>query len=116
MNKKFIIKNSFEFNEIINAKCFVKDRAFVVYYCQNQLGYSRYGISVGAKLGKAHLRNHLKRQIRNILQTHKMGYQNSLDYIIIIRKNGTNCSYQELEKSLLSLLAKIKGEKNAKKA
>lgn len=108
MNKKFVIKNSYEFNQMIKNCSYLKDKNVVIYYKDNSLGYSRYGISVGSKFGDAVVRNLQKRRIRNILQSHKMGYHNSKDYIIIIRKNGMDCSYSELETSILSILEKLK--------
>ena len=50
-------------------------------------------------------RNKLKRQIKNIID--KNDVQKAYDYVIIIKKEIINLSYQEKEKELLKLFKKI---------
>ena len=116
MKKTNVVKNNREFNAIINNQKQLKNKYFVIYFMNNQIGFSRYGISVGKKIGNAVIRNKLKRQVRNIIDKDKNLYHISKDYIIIVRKSILGCNFKEKEQSLLCLLNTInkKEQENAK--
>lgn len=105
MRKLYIVKHSRDFEKIMeNGKC-MKNRSFVVYSMENHLPYHRYGISVSKKLGNAVFRNKCKRVVRNIIDNHKKDYIKGKDYIIILRREVVEKSYQEQTKELLELLS-----------
>ena len=104
MRKLYIVKTNKQFDDIIkNGKC-NKNKYFIIYNKDNNLNYDRFGISVTKKLGNAVFRNKYKRIIRSILDNYKKLYINSKDYIIILRKDAIEQSYELLEKELFSLL------------
>ncbi|MBQ3436216.1 MAG: ribonuclease P protein component [Bacilli bacterium] len=107
MKKKFIVKSNREFNEIINSKHSTSNSCFIVYYKKAKEKYSRFGISVGKKIGKATIRNKYKRKIRAIIDNNKKDYSNNLDYIIIMRKECLNQKHEILEKNLNILIKNI---------
>lgn len=116
MKKNNILKSNQEFNEIILNKVYRKNKYFVIYYRKNELQKARFGISVGKKIGKAVIRNKLKRQIRNIIDSEKKYYSNAKDYIIMVRKTCLLVTFEEMKQNLIQLLEIIdKGEKNEKK-
>lgn len=110
MNKKYIIKESKVFDSLIKKGQMIKNYNFVVFYQEAKTDYNKYGISVGKKIGKAHLRNKLKRKVRAIIRNYQKSYPKNYNCIIIIRNSCLNLSYQELEKSLEGLLNKISKE------
>ncbi len=111
MKKRNIIKKEQEFTEMIKKCSYQKNNYFVIYYRKNYNNdYNRYGISIPKKTGKAHIRNKIKRRIKNIIDNHEKNIQKPLDYVIIIRKRILELNYQEIEQSLLILMKKI-GEK-----
>ena len=104
MRKLYIVKTNQQFEDIIKTgKCY-KNKYFIVYNKDNNLKYDRFGVSVTKKLGNAVFRNKYKRIIRSILDNYKKLYINSKDYIIILRKDAIEQSYELLEKELFSLL------------
>ena len=104
MRKLYIVKESKDFQKIINNNNFKKNKSFVIYNIENNLKYNRYGISVSKKLGNAVFRNKYKRKIRSIIDNLKKDYNISKDYIIILRKGALNRSFLELSNDLESLL------------
>ena len=78
----------------------------MIYCAKNSLGYNRFCISVGKKIGKAHTRNLYKRRIKDILM--KNNIDSSNDYVIILRTDILGNSYQKISDELLKLL---RGEK-----
>ena len=110
MKKKNIIKKQNEYTEIINKSPYIKNNYFIIYYKKNN-EENRFGISVPKKTGKAHIRNKIKRRIKNIIDLNEFNIHNQYDYVIIIRKRLIELDYHEMESQLISLIKKI-GEKN----
>ena len=106
MKKKNIIKKEQEFTEIIHKCPYEKNSYFVIYYKENKES-NRYGISVPKKTGKAHIRNKIKRRIKNIIDINEKNIHKSYDYVIIIRRRLIELNYQEIETNLLSLINRI---------
>ena len=109
MKKAYIVKNTWEFENIINNGICKKNRSFVIHSLKNNLPYDKYGISVSKKLGNAVFRNKYKRKIRTIIDNYKKNYINNADYIIILRRGALEKSHKELEKDFLDLMPKMKG-------
>lgn len=114
MKKAIVVKRKEEFNKIIKTGSCFKNKDFVIYYLPNNLGYDKFGISVGKKIGKAVIRNKYKRKIRSMIDEYKKVYQNSRNYIIILRKNCLELSHEEIKKSFFNLMTKQKGAKDEK--
>ena len=108
MNKKYIVKESRVFDEVIETGKKVKNYNFVIFYKEKKDSPTKYGITVPKKVGKAHIRNMLKRKVRAIIRNYNKNYEKNYNCIIIIRNSCLSLSYQELETSLQYLLNKIK--------
>lgn len=107
MKKSNIVQKNTDFSKIINQGISVKDKNLVIYAINNDLSKARFGLSVGTKIGKAHLRNKFKRQLRNIVDNYKNSYSKSKDYIIIVRKGCLDSTFQEMERSYHYLMEKL---------
>lgn len=107
MKKSDVVKNNRDFDKIIKMGKYVKNNDFIIYYISNNFEKSRFGISVGKKIGNAVVRNYYKRVIRNICDKNKKLYSNSKDYIIIMRKGCSLLSFNEMDNSYVSLIKKI---------
>ena len=108
MNEKIRIKKEYEFNNVIKSGKYLKNSCYIIYYKKNNKNTSRFGISVGKKLGNAVFRNLYKRRIRNIINTSKKNYQNGIDYIIIMRKGCIDIPFKDMENNLNNLMISIK--------
>lgn len=109
MKKREVVKSKIDFNKIIKIGKSISNNCFVIYYKDNNIGYSRYGISVGTKLGNAVFRNKYKRKIRMIITNNKSILEKeSKDYIILFRKAGINLDHKNLENKFIELAKKLK--------
>ena len=108
MNKKYIVKEKRDFDNIIKNGKKIKNYNFIVFYSKNKEIFNKYGITVPKKVGKAHIRNKLKRRVRAILINYKKPYENNYNCIIIIRNSCLNLTFSELSNSLEKLLNEIK--------
>ena len=106
MRKLYIVRTNRDFEKIIKEGKCKKDSYFIIHSKSNDLPYDRYGISVSKKLGNAVFRNKYKRIIRSIIDNYKKLYINKKDYIIILRKEAINQSFDTLEKDFFDLMNK----------
>jgi len=106
MNKDKIIRKSETYSEIISKKQSVKNQYFSIYYVKSTKNL--YGITVPKKVGKAHIRNKIKRRIKNIIITNEFDIQTYYNYVIIIKEASIKLDYQSLEKELLNLMKKVR--------
>ena len=66
-----------------------------------------YGITVPKKIGKAVIRNKIKRQVKNIISNNEKYIQSNYNYVIIIKEPSLKLDYEGLEKNLLDLMKKV---------
>ena len=78
-----------------------------VYCRKNNLGYSRLGLTVGVKLGKAVVRNRTRRRIKEAYRIHEGAFFPGSDIVVVARVRAAHSRYRELERSLLSLADKL---------
>lgn len=105
MNKEHIIKDNYTFQKIINGNKSFRYKDYIIYVEKNETNEYRFGFSVGKKIGKAVVRNKIKRQLRAIVS--KKDYQKGFNCIIIVGSNILNKSYKEMEDNLLVALSKL---------
>lgn len=72
----------------------------------NGLTLSRYGFSVSRRVGKAVVRNRVKRLLREILRLTPL--QSGWDIIFIARSRAASTDYTNLEKSVKGLLSRAR--------
>lgn len=114
MKKRNIVKSKEDFTRIIKLKNGVVNKYFIINEENNKDLIPKFGITFVKNMCNAVNRNKLKRQIKSIIDNNKKIYENSKNYIIIIRKDALNKSYKELEDSLISLFIRLKEKKNEK--
>lgn len=107
MDKLHRVRKNEDFQTIIKDKKSVANACFVVYYKKNDLSLLRVGFSVSKKLGKAVVRNKIKRQVR-MMARDIFDQDQSMDYIIIVRNKFLENSYEGNKKELQFLCNKIK--------
>ncbi len=108
MKKVNIIKESKEFEKIINDRHHYANKYFIIYIIKKAKKYFRFGISVPKKIGISVIRNKIKRQIKSILYKN-IKVNKNLDYVIIVRKEILTLKYREISNQLNLLLEKING-------
>ena len=106
MNKDRIIKKSETYSQIISENHSVKNKYFSVYFIKSKEN-NKYGITIPKKVGKAYIRNKLKRQVKNIIITNEFNIQKPFNYVIIIKEASLLLKYNEMANELLNLLKKV---------
>jgi ribonuclease P protein component len=78
----------------------------VLYVRKNRTATNRVGITVGKKLGKAHIRNRIRRRFREVYRLNEDKFQPGWDIVVVARSRAVNASFQALTESYLSLAKK----------
>lgn len=103
--KKFeIVKEHYEFDNIINKGKSIGNKVFSIYFLKHDEEYPKFGIAVGKKIGNAVTRNKYKRIIRNMIDNNKLLFKKDYDYIIIIKRKCLDLSFKELNDNLSELV------------
>ncbi len=114
MKKENIVKKSKEFTRIIKKRNGKSNNYFIINKEPNDEKKALFGITFTKNIGNAVTRNKLKRRVKSIIDNNKKIYDNNTTYIIIIKRETTKLTYQEMEKELKNLFLRIKGENNEK--
>ena len=75
----------------------------VIYARRNREGKNRVGITVSKKLGKAHIRNRVRRRIREVYRLNEEKFQPGWDIVVVARSRAVEVPFDKLTKSYLTL-------------
>ena len=81
---------------------------FLVFYRENGLGRSRFGISVKKALGGAVVRNRIRRRIREILRLNRSEIPSGWDMVIHPRSSVARGGFASLAAEFVRLLQDLK--------
>ena len=84
----------------------VADGYMVLYARKNRTETNRVGITVGKKLGKAHIRNRVRRRLREVYRLNEDQFQPGWDIVVVARSKAVEAEFARLEKSYLTLARK----------
>ena len=105
MKKEYRIKKSDEIELVMKKGNSRANRTFIVYQYKNpEIKNYRVAISAPKKLGKAVVRNKVKRQIRAILQQNNTYLKNGFDYFIIARPDMLEINFTDATKQMIHVL------------
>ena len=83
------------------------NRYLVIYCRRNGSSENRIGYTISAKLGKAVVRNKVRRRLREIYRLHEDRFQPGWDLVVVARSAAVDAPYKKLEGAYLSLAGKL---------
>ena len=84
----------------------VADGYLVLYARKNRLDVNRVGITVGKKLGKAHIRNRARRRLREVYRLNEEKFSSGWDIVLVARSRCVDADFGKLTASFLTLAKK----------
>ena len=78
----------------------------VLYARPNRTQTNRVGITVGKKIGKAHIRNRTRRRLREIYRLNEDKFQPGWDIVVVARSKAVDADFGKLTAAYLSLAKK----------
>ena len=78
----------------------------VLYARKNRTGTNRVGITVSKKLGKAHIRNRVRRRLREVYRLNEARFKPGWDIVVVARSRCVGADFSKMENAYLSLAKK----------
>ena len=110
MKKINIVKKSKDFDRIIKKRQGKSNNYFIINKEESKDNIPKFGITFTRNIGNAVTRNKLKRRIKSIIDNNDYIYNKDNTYIIIAKKETLNLTYKQMEKELINVFSRIKGE------
>jgi ribonuclease P protein component len=102
MKRKWALRKRAQYQTVYRLGTAWGDRNLVVKALANSLDSSRYGFSVNKPLGKAVVRNHIKRQLKEGVRS--LPIETGWDIVFIARQGSREANYHQLRYSVKKLL------------
>lgn len=78
----------------------------VLYARRNRTATNRVGITVSKKLGKAHIRNRVRRRLREVYRLNEARFAPGWDIVVVARTRAIQAPFEKLTDAYLSLAQK----------
>lgn len=107
LNDDLSLKKSSEFNSVYKQGKSYVTKHIVMYWKKNSESCNRVGITVSKKVGKAVVRNRVKRLIKESYRLNSDNIPKGYDLVFVARVRMKDANYVEVEKTMRYLLRKI---------
>ncbi|HOQ09770.1 MAG TPA: ribonuclease P protein component [Syntrophomonadaceae bacterium] len=108
LGREFRITTTQDYNNIYRDGEKFPGKYLILYVAKNQLGHNRYGIVTSHKVGKAVVRNRIKRRLRALVRKMDPAIKPGHDMVLVVRHHAGAADYQQLEKDLSMVIRKAK--------
>ncbi|MCD6518565.1 MAG: ribonuclease P protein component [Anaerolineae bacterium] len=106
LRKKYRLTRTKDFQRTVReGQCYSNQMAVLCKH-PNGLPHSRFGFSVSRRLGKAVVRNRIKRLLREVIRLHLDLVAPGWDIVIIARKSIVGANYWTVEQAVTELLSR----------
>lgn len=101
------LKKNYEFRRLYSRGKSTSTPNLVLYVRKTKRDTNQIGITVSTKLGKAVVRNKIRRRIREIYRLNEHRMKRGLQIVIVARVRAVSSSYSQLEKDFLYACRKL---------
>jgi ribonuclease P protein component len=84
-----------EYDQIFQRGAKVVGRHFVCYWVRRGESGSKLGVAVSRKVGKAVVRNRVKRYLREYFRTHRQTFASDVALVVVARRSCADLTFQE---------------------
>jgi len=101
LQKAYRLTRRSDFSKVYNAGRSVANRQFVLYVMRNErVEHFRLGISVSKKVGKAVVRNRMKRLVKEIVRRLSPRVKPHHDMVIVVRNAALDLDCESMTRSI----------------
>lgn len=102
------IRKQKDFERIYNSKKVLSNQEMRLHFdFPPEDSPSRFAVVTSKKVGKAFVRNKLRRQIFHLLKLHQV-YQTNIELVIVMKPKSAGLDFEQLQAKLFELLDKIR--------
>lgn len=102
MNNTIMLKKNYEFKRLFSKGKFIYGDNIHIYFIITGKEYNKFGIAVSKKNGKAVIRNHVKRLIREVYKIYEDNVKLGVDILIIInnKKEAKEINFYDIKNDM----------------
>lgn len=101
LTREYRLRLRRDFNRVYRRGQSIAVPAFVLYRWKNGGGVPRLGFSVSKKIGKAVVRNRIKRRFRAAVREEFSSFDAGYDYIFVVRRAALDMDYAALRAAIV---------------
>ena len=101
------LKGNYSFRRLYTKGKSSVQPAVVLYCRKNGVRQNRLGLTVGTKVGKAVVRNRVRRRLREIYRLHEGEFRQGWDLVVVARSCAAEAAYGDLEMQLLRAAGRL---------
>ena len=101
------IKKNRDFRRLYSKGKTAANSYLVVYCRRNKTAVNRLGLTVGTRIGKAVVRNRVRRLIRDSYRLREEQLKKGYDLVVVARTRAAGASYWQIDAALAALLQKL---------
>lgn len=101
------LKKNYEFHRLYSRGRSAATPLLVVYVRKTKRQQNRIGFTVSTKLGKAVIRNRVRRRLREIYRLNEARIIRGTELVVVARVRAVYATYHQLESAFLSACAKL---------
>ncbi len=102
-----IVKQNRDFRRTYARGASAADRGLILYMYNKKDREKRFGFSVSKKVGKAVVRNRVKRLLKEACRLNLDAFPNGKDYVIIAKKEVVGEDFHTISTRILNLLQRL---------
>ena len=106
MKQQYRLRRNSDFQRVRRHGKFYASPLMVLAFLRNELDHNRYGFVVSKRMGKAVVRNKIKRRMREAIRLRTSKIKPGFDLVVIARTPISQVGYVEIEHTLEGLLRK----------
>ncbi len=95
-----------EFGYVYKHGKYAYNECLTLIYVPSKLKNIRIGFSISKKIGKAVIRNKLKRQLREIVRVQLDNLKPNFNYIFVAKPELATLTYEQIESNVLDVIKK----------
>ena len=107
MKRAVTIKENYEFRRMYRKGASAVSGSMVIYCRKNSLGHNRLGLTVSVKVGKAVVRNRVRRRLREVYRLNNPALKQGWDIVLVGRGRTLTAPWKELNATYLRLCKKL---------
>ena len=106
LKKNNRLKKRYQFNYVYRAGTSLSGQFLTIYFCPSKTKDIKVGFTVTKKLGHAHIRNLVRRRLREIVYAEIPNLKQNFNLIVIAKESCLSADFASLQTELKSLILK----------